>query len=56
MEKEMIQREENNCSELRRIVTLDLFEKAYNAFINQADKNLITKKAQGSKVPYGFSM
>lgn len=42
-------------STLRKIVTADAFEKAYRAFIGQADKNAISKKAQGSKIPYGFS-
>ncbi len=36
-------------SELRRIFTEKLFEKAYSAFIEQADKNSITKKAHGPK-------
>jgi hypothetical protein len=44
-----------HTSELSRIVTLDIFEKAYAAFIEQADENAISKKAHGSKIPYGFS-
>lgn len=31
-----------------------LFENAYAHFIEQADKNAESKKAQGSEVPYGF--
>lgn len=42
-------------SELRRIFTRDVFEKAYRAFIDQADKNAINKKANGERLPYGIS-
>ena len=41
-------------SELCRKLTLALFEKAYVQFMEQADRNAASKKAQGSKVPYGF--
>jgi hypothetical protein len=44
-----------HTSELSKVVTAQAFEKAYSAFIEQADKNFISKKAQGSKVPFGFS-
>ena len=49
----------NHTSELYRIFTKDLFRKAYIDFIEQADKNAISKLAQGSKsipgihYPYG---
>lgn len=41
-------------SELRQFVTAELFEKAYRSFIEQADKNAISKKSQGTKKPLGF--
>ena len=41
-------------SELRRHVTADKFEKAFREFIEQADKNVISKKSQGSKKPLGY--
>ena len=44
-----------HTSELSRIVTPEAFEDAFKHFIEQADKNAKTKKAQGTKVPYGFS-
>lgn len=44
-----------HTSELSKVVTAQAFEKAYAAFIEQADKNAISGKAQGSKTPYGFS-
>lgn len=44
-----------HTSVLSKVVTVDAFEKAYKAFIEQADKNAVSKKAQGSKVPFGFS-
>jgi len=42
-------------SELSLLVSAEAFEKAYKCFIEQADKNAVTKKAQGTKIPYGFS-
>ena len=42
-------------SELRRFVTEDLFKTSYVKFMEQADKNVISKKSQGSKCPDGFS-
>lgn len=42
-------------SELRKNVTAELFEKAYLKFMEQADKNAITGKAEGQMIPYGFS-
>ena len=44
-----------HTSELSKTVTVNAFEQAYIKFIEQADKNAISKKAQGSKTPYGFS-
>ena len=44
-----------HTSELSQVVTATAFEKAYAAFIDQADKNASSGKAQGSKTPYGFS-
>ena len=43
-----------NKSELSRVVTVEAFENAFKHFIEQADQNAKTKKAQGTKVPYGF--
>lgn len=42
-------------SELRTFVSAEAFEKAYKMFIEQAEKNAVSKKAQGTKTPYGFS-
>lgn len=44
----------NHTSELSQIVSAKVFENAYAHFIEQADRNVETRKAQGSKVPYGF--
>ena len=44
-----------HTSDLSKVVTAPAFEKAYAAFIEQADKNAKSKLAQGSKVPLGFS-
>lgn len=46
---------ENNTSELRRIMTPQLFEKAYKIFIEQADENAQTKKSRGGRLPYGIT-
>lgn len=40
--------------ELSRIITFEKFAKAYSSFLEQADNNSVTKKAEGSKIPYGF--
>ena len=45
-----------HTSDLSKTVTVNAFEQAYIKFIEQADKNAISKKAQGSKTPYGFSV
>ena len=44
----------NHTSELSQMVSAKAFENAYTHFIEQADRNAESKKAQGSKVPYGF--
>ncbi len=44
-----------HTSELSQVVTATAFEKAYAAFIDQADKNASSGKARGSQTPYGFS-
>ena len=44
-----------HTSELSQVVTATAFEKAYAAFIDQADKNASSGKTQGAKTPYGFS-
>ena len=43
-----------HTSELSRIVTLDVFKKAYSVFLEQADKNAISQKSQGPRFPYGI--
>lgn len=43
------------CSELSRIFTKDVFEKAYILFLDQADKNAVTKRSNGDKLPYGIT-
>lgn len=42
-------------SELSNLLSVEAFEKAYSSFLKQADENSISKKSQGSKIPYGFS-
>lgn len=44
----------NHTSELSQVVSAKAFENAYTHFIEQADRNTESKKAQVSKVPYGF--
>ena len=44
----------NTNSQLSKIITFEKFEKAYSSFIEQADKNVMTKKGEGSKTPFGF--
>lgn len=44
-----------HSSELAKMVTLERFEKAFNAFSVQALENSKTHKANGKKVPFGFS-
>lgn len=44
-----------HASVLSKIVTPTIFKQAYEAFIEQADINKTTKKANGSKIPKGFS-
>ncbi len=44
-----------HTSELSNTITIDVFKNAFVRFIEQADKNAISKKAEGSKIPYGFS-
>ena len=43
-------------SELRQLVTAELFEKSYSQFIKQADCNAISKKSEGPRIPYGFTI
>ena len=42
-------------NELSKIVTYEKFEIAYAKFLEQADRNAITQKSEGSKIPYGFA-
>lgn len=44
-----------HTSELSRKVNAEAFELSYIKFMEQADKNVISDKAQGSKIPFGFS-
>ncbi len=41
-------------SELREVVTKERFEKAYKAFMEQAEKNAETSLAKGSRTPVGM--
>ena len=45
---------ENRISELRKNVTAEKFRIAYSAFMEQADKNSVSRKGQGSRTPFGF--
>lgn len=42
-------------SELSRIVNENSFTLAYSKFMEQAENNVITQKAHGPRVPFGFS-
>lgn len=42
-------------SELAKLLTYDRFCEAFEHFIKQADENVITKRSNGSKVPFGLS-
>lgn len=42
-------------SELQQVITGELFEKIYEAFITQADENAISGKAHGGQTPMFFS-
>ena len=44
-----------HSSELCRTFTEDNFEKAYRQFIVQADKNAVSKKSNGEKLPLGIT-
>ena len=46
---------QKHSSELGRNVTLDKFKTAYRMFMEQAEKNAISKKSEGKRFPYGFS-
>ena len=42
-------------SELGRCLSIKSFEKAYKLFMEQADKNALSKKANGNKLPSGIT-
>lgn len=42
-------------SEIRQKFDISAFENAFEAFLEQADKNAISKKAEGGQVPFGFN-
>ncbi len=44
-----------HTSELSQILGVATFEKTFAAFIDQADKNAASGKAQGGQTPFGFS-
>ena len=46
--------ENSHISELRTIVTQQVFEQVYEKFMEQAEKNALAKKSNGSRTPYGF--
>lgn len=41
-------------SELRQIIDRKTFEYTFSAFVEQADKNVETKKSSGGQTPFGF--
>ena len=43
-----------NTSGLSKVVTKEMFAKAYVDFMKQADENAITGKGKGSRTPSGF--
>ena len=43
-----------HVSELSTVVTWQVFQQAYERFMEQAEKNAITGKSNGSRTPYGF--
>jgi len=53
--KEKKSAKSNGGSELSRAFTEAGFEKAYRLFIEQADRNVISKKSHGEKLPYGIT-
>ena len=44
-----------HTSELSRTFTEDVFRKAYELLIEQADKNAVSKKSNGDKLPFGIT-
>ena len=44
-----------NLNQLKEMMSVKSFENAYQHFIEQADKNAISGKGEGSRKPYGFS-
>ena len=42
-------------SELRRVMTAERFEKAYKIFMEQADKNSVSKKSNDERLPLGIT-
>lgn len=45
---------EKPLSELRKVLTYERFCEAFKCFIMQADENVISKKATGSRRPFGI--
>ena len=45
----------NNPSELRTFLTKELFIKTYAQFVEQANKNAVSKKANGPRIPLTMS-
>lgn len=45
----------NKGSELRQVLSSEMFEKVYKAFILQADKNVISRKSCGGQAPMYFA-
>lgn len=42
-------------SELRSNVTPEKFETTFTAFLEQAERNAVSKKSNGGRTPYGFT-
>lgn len=50
-----IEKQSKHTSELSEVLDFTTFERAFSAFVKQAEKNSISGKAQGGQTPYGFS-
>ncbi len=44
-----------HTSSLSSHVTAEVFEKSYRKFMEQAEKNAVSKKAHGKRIPYGLN-
>ena len=51
----MLSNSDKHKSRLSQTMTMSVFEKAYMHFIIQADKNAVSKKSHGERLPLGIS-